>query len=150
MKKKLNGRGRGFTLIELMIVVAIIGILAMIAIPRFALLLEKAREGATKGNISAIRGASKIYYSDWDSKWPTTLDDNEDYAFSRYIDVFPEVKVSQPQGTDISPEGKTVTYITKFAEPTGFGVGWAYDSSTGNVYVNSLGLDTRNEPYTVY
>ncbi len=64
MKKK------GFTLIELMIVVAIIGILAAIAVPKFAELIKKSREGALKGTLSSARSALRVYYSDNEAIYP--------------------------------------------------------------------------------
>ncbi len=51
-----------FTLIELMVVVAIIGLLAAIAIPQFSDLINKSRAGATLGNLGAVRSALHIYY----------------------------------------------------------------------------------------
>ena len=65
---------RGFTLIELMIVVAIIGILAAIAIPKFSQLITKGNEANTKGNLGALRSALSIYYGDTEGTIPTTLD----------------------------------------------------------------------------
>ena len=64
---------RGFTLIELMIVVAIIGILAAIAIPKFAELIRKSKEGKTKGNLGALRSAISIYYGDMEGLFPNEL-----------------------------------------------------------------------------
>jgi prepilin-type N-terminal cleavage/methylation domain-containing protein len=63
---------QGFTLIELMIVVAIIGILSAIAIPKFADLIRKSNEGATKGNLGAIRSAMSIYYGEIEGWYPTS------------------------------------------------------------------------------
>src|ERR1035438_10431281 len=62
---------QGFTLIELMIVVAIIGILAAIAIPQFANLVSKSQEGRTKANLGTIRSALSIYYGDTEGWYPT-------------------------------------------------------------------------------
>src|ERR1044071_47481 len=64
---------KGFTLIELMIVVAIIGILAAVAIPKFADLVTKSKEASIKGNLGAVRSALSIYYGDQEGKYPTNI-----------------------------------------------------------------------------
>jgi type IV pilus assembly protein PilA len=63
--KKLHSRKGGFTLIELMIVVAIIGILAAIAIPNFLRFQLKAKSSEGKTNLAAIRTAEQSFYSEF-------------------------------------------------------------------------------------
>ena len=63
--RKLHTRNGGFTLIELMIVVAIIGILAAIAIPNFLRFQLRARVGEGKTNIAAIRTAEESYNAEY-------------------------------------------------------------------------------------
>ena len=58
--KKLLGDKRGFTLVELMVVVSILGVLTMVAIPMFDGSLEKAKETACKANIRAIETAYTV------------------------------------------------------------------------------------------
>jgi general secretion pathway protein G len=64
---------RGFTLIELMIVVAIIGILAAIAVPKFADLIRKSGEGASKGNLGTLRSSLSIYFGDMEGQYPALM-----------------------------------------------------------------------------
>ena len=70
--RHLTGRA-GFTLIELMIVVAIIGILAAAALPRFADLISKSHEAKAKGNLAALRSTLRIYYGYTEGESPTGL-----------------------------------------------------------------------------
>jgi len=60
---KSNRNQKGFTLIELMIVVAIIGILAAIAIPQFASYRMKAQDSAAKSALKNLATAQENYYA---------------------------------------------------------------------------------------
>jgi type IV pilus assembly protein PilA len=71
MKKMLKNK-KGFTLIELMIVVAIIGILAAIAIPNFMNYQCKARQSEAKSNLGAIRTAQEVYFAEKNNYAATT------------------------------------------------------------------------------
>jgi len=63
MMQKLRGNTKGFTLIELMIVIAIIGILAAIAIPNFIAYRNKAFCTAAERDAGAISSALSDYFS---------------------------------------------------------------------------------------
>ena len=62
---------KGFTLIELMIVVAIIGILAAIAIPQFASYRVKAFNSAAQSDMHTLQTVFEVFFND-NSKYPNT------------------------------------------------------------------------------
>ena len=66
MLQKLRGNTKGFTLIELMIVIAIIGILAAIAIPNFIAYRDKAYCGEAEHDAQNTLAALSAYFSEPD------------------------------------------------------------------------------------
>jgi prepilin-type N-terminal cleavage/methylation domain-containing protein len=72
MRKKLcKGifrNNRGFSLIELLVVITIMGILAGVAIPRFINVLDQAKKRADESNIHTIKSAAQVFFfetGDW-------------------------------------------------------------------------------------
>ncbi|MDX1516203.1 MAG: type II secretion system protein [Woeseiaceae bacterium] len=61
----MNNSHRGFTLIELVVVIALLGILAAFAIPRFVGLEREARTAATLGLSGSVRSAAALVHSVW-------------------------------------------------------------------------------------
>jgi prepilin-type N-terminal cleavage/methylation domain-containing protein len=146
------GEKKGVTLIELLIVVAIIGILAAVAIPKYGELLEKANLGATMGNLGALRSAYSIYFGTYLEN-PKSIDPKQDPQFAKVLsgDVpFVKARYPDPNGPN-SPYGNQVTVSTvKGAIPSTMGQGWFYDNADGYIYVNSIANDIKGIPYTSY
>jgi general secretion pathway protein G len=97
----------GFTLVELMIVMTIIGILAAIAIPSYIRAVQKAREAVLKEDLHTLRTAIDSYTVDKE-KAPQSLDDLVQAGYLKSVPVDP---MTSRNDTWMTSESDTMTDI---------------------------------------
>ena len=85
----------GFTLIELMVVLAVIATLLAIALPRYFSSLEKSREAVLQQNLVMMRETLDKYYGD-KGKYPEALDE---LVSSRYLRALPVDPITDSNAT---------------------------------------------------
>jgi general secretion pathway protein G len=100
---------RGFTLVELMIVMTIIGILAVIAIPSYIRAVQKAKEAVLREDLHTMRTAIDSYTVDKE-KAPDTLDD---LVQAGYLKTIPKDPMTSSTDTWITGQSDTMTDINE-------------------------------------
>jgi len=115
----------------------------------FGLLRRYSNEGATKGNLGAIRSALSIYYGDLEGQYPRDLSDLT--AAGKYLASLPRAKTPKyhPDSSAVQSLTSADAQLGRFSDAGG----WAYvvsGSSAGTVLVNCTHTDSRGNSWTSY
>ncbi len=107
-RRRLGGE-RGFTLIELMVVMAVIGLLAAIAIPSYVHTIKRANEAVLKEDLHTMRTAIDSYTVDKE-KAPQGLDDLVQAGYLKTVPIDP---MTSRNDTWITSESDTLSDINQ-------------------------------------
>lgn len=134
---------RGFTLIELMIVVSIIGILAAIAAPNYQWGIIKTKESVLKENLYNLRSTIDQFYAD-QGKYPDAL---KDLVEKKYMKSIPKDPFTDKDDTwvTIPPPQDQSSSNAGIGAGSGVSVGNVYDVHSGSALKGS-----NNIPYSEY
>ena len=123
---------KGFTLIELIVVIVIVAVLAAIVVPKFSGQVDKSKVSKTKGNLSILRTALETYNAEKGAYPNASL---SDLITSGYLKAIPE-------------EG--VTPSTTVVNTSNGAGGWYYNTTTRDIVPNLNGNDYYGTAYSSY
>lgn len=129
----------GFTLIEIMVVIVILGILATIVIPHFTTASDESRDAAVRSNLKTVRGQLQLYSAEHNSDFPDLASFEDQMTLASNVDG-----ETAAIGTDGYPFGPYIKLIplNPFAETRTVTAGevetsaWYYNEATGDFRAN--------------
>jgi type II secretion system protein G len=135
MCKLVDRKSKGFTLIEMLIVIVVIAILALIVIPRLLSAGRRAKESALRGDLQQLRNAIQHFEADCGA-WPPALTDlmvANGAAISAAADG---------NGITVDDSGYKGPYLRTGHgnlpnDPFTGAADWVYDNALGDVHSNS-------------
>ena len=141
---------KGFTLVELLIVVIILGILAAVVIPQFNSAASESKEAALASNLATVRQAVEMFKVQHNDAFPgatmvTQLTTTTDTAGAAGKAYGPYLRDSFPKNP-IDSVGAVVTAATTPATPSAAG-GWFYNTATGEFRANVSGTGPSGVDY---
>jgi len=131
----MKRRKKGFTLIELMIVIAIIAILAAVLVPNFMRAREASRLTACKSNLKNISTAAETYSNDFDGLYPgnTTFNDVSSNSGADSLKTLANTYI----GKTLNCPAAAKPYRYRLATASGAGY-WIYCPATSGSGVNNV------------
>ena len=158
MAKSRRTHTRGFSLLELVIAVAIIAIIAAIGIPRLSRGTRGAADSALSGNLALLRNAIDIYGAEHAGAYPTVADVND--QLTQYTNAAGGVSATKDTTHIYGPYVRSIPPLpvgakkgkVGIAAADGANVGWIYTESTGSIRANTTAseMDEANKLYSDY
>jgi len=102
VKARVRKGAAGFTLLELLIVIALIGILASLVVPQFKKTPDKAREAVLKEDLFTMRDVIDQYFAD-KGKYPASMETLVEEGYLRKIPVDPFTNSADTWQTEAAP-----------------------------------------------
>lgn len=150
-------RGKGFSLIELVIVVVIIGIIGAIAIPRLSRGATGAADSALTANLAVLRNAIDLYSTEHQGTYPTAADIVD--QLTTYTDISGDAQAAKDATHIYGPYLRSIPPLPVGAEKGSTGItdtagtedfGWVYTASAGTIVANSSETDATGKTYSAY